>query len=113
MTDLGVLRSGGADTIRIGFDPDVLPTNRVAQRLFEGFEAGPYTIELDKPLTNGTYVARELHLEEDPQTNTPRITVGYTSQTETSRDMVFTRNATGVQMNDIVLLDDSTLEPAT
>ena len=110
-----------ADTFRIVFDQgspisdqDISEgTERVTMAtlvVIDDFEPGIDTLEIDASVTNSAYELSEVRLEEDEQEGTTNVIVSYTSETEVNRDVVITVNATGVDIDDLVLPDGLAME---
>ena len=73
--------------------------------VIDDFEPGIDTLEIDASVTISACELSEFKLEEDEQEGTTNVIVSYTSETEVNRDVVITVNATGVDIDDLVLPD--------
>lgn len=115
-TNLSATGGEGADAFRIIFDPDDIfdaeNTGTFGYNLnfITDFQPGIDTLELATTVTDGTFVADEIQLIENQQNSTTNVIARYTSDTEMEREVVFTLNALGVDVDDIVLLDGATLQ---
>ena len=110
----------GSDTFSVTFDEgeplsnEDLPedTDLVTLGLIriDDFEPGIDTLEIDASVTNSAYELSEVRLEEQEANGTTSVIVSYTSETEVNRDVVITVNATGVDIDDLVLPDGLVLD---
>ena len=78
--------------------------------VIEDFEPSLDTLDLQPSVRNSAYEVSELRLEEDEQAGTTDVIVSYTSEAEVNRDVVITVNATGVDIDDLVLPDGLAME---
>lgn len=110
----------GADTYRFIFNEGYLETRDIPEDadlitmptlyVIEDFEPGLDTLDLQPSVDGSAYELSGLRLEEDEQAGTTDVIVSYTSETEINRDVVITINATGVDIDDLVLPDGLAME---
>lgn len=76
----------------------------------EDFVPGTDTLEFEASTNNAAYEISGLRLEEDVTAGETQVIVSYTSETEIDRDVVIRVNATGVDIDDLVLPDGLAIE---